>query len=60
MNTPEKKLSLTKKLAMWLGSYAVVGTCLVLYFGAPLRPVIVAGLLTFITVLAQHFFLKDR
>lgn len=44
-----------KKLAMLMASYLVVASALVIYFKAPVRPVLLGGLLVVGLALLQHF-----
>lgn len=49
---------LGKKLGMWLGSFVVIGFCMVYYFGMPLAPLISVGVATLAVTLARHYFSK--
>lgn len=51
---------LVKKLLMLGAYYVIVASGLVIYFKAPLRPVLVGGILVLILTLAQHFTAKRQ
>ncbi len=44
---------LGRRLALWLGSFVVIGSVCVIYFRMPLGPLIVAGILTFLLTIIR-------
>lgn len=53
-----KNWTLSKKLAMWLGSFIVIGFCMVYYFGMPLVPLLSVGVATLVVTIARHYLIK--
>lgn len=47
--------SLVRKLLTLIASYAIVASALMIYFKAPLRPVLYGGILVVAVTFLQHF-----
>lgn len=58
MQNEKQNLSLGRKLLLWFGSFAIIGTCMVYYFGMPLVSLICVGVATLVVTLSRHFLLK--
>jgi hypothetical protein len=54
------KMTFSKKILFWAGSFVLVGVYLVVRQGMPLLPLLCAGLLTLAITLFRHFSQKSR
>ncbi len=53
MLTQDQKMNVGRYLALWLGSFLVIGTVMLFYFHVPPLPVLSAGVLTLIITVAR-------
>ena len=59
MQSRNQKISLSKKLLIWLGSFVTTAILTFRYFGVPAMPLILCGVATLVVTLARHFLITE-
>ncbi len=55
---PPSKMRVSRALAIWLSSFLIVASLLVVYAGLPLGPLVIAGGLTLLLTVVRHYWGK--